>query len=229
MREPSSPPRRTYRSEVRAARAARTRRRVLQAATGLFLERGYAATTLRGIGEAAAVSVATVEQLFATKARLLKAAIDVAIAGDDQPIAVLDRGWAAQARAAPDADAFLAQVVAVLVPALQRSAGLVLAVFEGAASDPSLAELRDALVAQRATTAAWIVDALAATAALRGGVSRDQAIDICWVLMDPVVYDRLVRHRGWAPARYGRWFADTLARLLVDASPPQDPSDRSMS
>jgi hypothetical protein len=39
------------------------------------------------------VSVPTVELLFGNKARLLKAAIDVAIAGDDDAVPVLDRSW----------------------------------------------------------------------------------------------------------------------------------------
>ena len=46
------------------------------------------------------MSVATVELLFGTKVALLKAAIDVAIAGDDEPVAVLDRAWAGAARRA---------------------------------------------------------------------------------------------------------------------------------
>ena len=46
---------------------------------------------MRAIAAEAGVAVATLEQQFATKARLLKAAIDVAIAGDDEAVPVLDR------------------------------------------------------------------------------------------------------------------------------------------
>jgi hypothetical protein len=34
--------------------------------------------------------------------------------------------------------------------------------------------------------------------------------------MDPAVYQRLTRYRGWSPTRYQRWFVDTVTRLLVD-------------
>ena len=78
----------------RAERARRTRRRIVDAATALFLERGYAGATMRAIAAAAGVAVPTVELGFGTKATLLKAAIDVAIAGDDEPVPVLDRAWA---------------------------------------------------------------------------------------------------------------------------------------
>src|SRR5215472_13049920 len=82
---------RRYRSSVRDAQARRTRRRVLDAATAVFLDRGYGGATIRAVAAGAEVSVPTVEALFGTKARLLKAAIDVAIAGDDEPVPVLDR------------------------------------------------------------------------------------------------------------------------------------------
>src|SRR6476646_12140502 len=98
-----------YHSEVqRAERARRTRRRILDAATAVFLERGYAGATMRAIAAAAGVAVPTVELGFGTKARLLKAAIDVAIAGDDEPVPVLDRAWAETARNATSTAALLA-------------------------------------------------------------------------------------------------------------------------
>ena len=91
---------RAYRSPRRDAQARLTRRRVLEAATASFLARGYAGTTMRAVAGGAGVSVATVELLFGTKVALLQAAIDVAIAGDDEPVAVLDRAWADAARRA---------------------------------------------------------------------------------------------------------------------------------
>ncbi len=67
------------------------------------------------------MSVAAVELAFPTKPDLLKATIDVAIAGDDEPVPVLERPWAESARAAPDATAFLDTVATILVPAAERS------------------------------------------------------------------------------------------------------------
>src|SRR5258708_14164440 len=128
--------RRRCRSGVRDAQARRTRQRVLDAATAVFLDRGYGGATLRVGAAGAMVSVATVEALFGTKARLLKAAIDVAIAGDDEPVAVLDRGWAAEARKAGTAEGFLAVVAGVVAPAQARSAAPRPAAFPGAAKNP---------------------------------------------------------------------------------------------
>src|SRR5258707_5828589 len=145
----SRPPRR-YRSSLRDGQARRTRQRVLDAATAVFLDRGYGGATIRAVAAGAKVSVPTVEALFGTKARLLKAAIDVAIAGDDEPVAVLDRGWAADARQAGTAEEFLSVVAGVVAAAQARSAGLVLAVSERSAKDLELEHDAQQIVAQRA-------------------------------------------------------------------------------
>jgi hypothetical protein len=168
--------------------------------------------------------VPTVEALFGTKAALLKAAIDVAIAGDDEPVPVLERPWAAAARQAVTAPEFLSVVGGVIAAAQARSAGLVLAVFEGAARDQGLAELAEQMIAQRAVTAGWIVDGLLRLAPRRPGGSREEAVDTVWVLMDPAVFDRLMRRPGWTLQRYGRWFATSVLRLLTPDVRPSRPA-----
>jgi len=165
------------------------------------------------------VSVPTVEALFGTKARLLKAAIDVAIAGDDKPVAVLDRAWAADARRAGTAEEFLSLVASVMTAAQARSAGLVLAVFEGSAKDPELEQVAEQMVAQRAVTASWIVDGVSQVASLGEGCGNEEAVGTVWLLMDPAVFDRLTRRRNWTLEHYERWFARSVARLLTTDAP----------
>ena len=202
---------RTYQSPERAAQAERTREAIIEAATTAFLERGYAATTIAAVARNAGVSGPTIEATFGTKARLLKAAIDVAIVGDHESVGVLDRGWAI----ATDPPQFLDAVGVALRDAQLRSAGLVLAVFEGGTVDDELQALGEQLVAQRLVTAGWIVDRLPR----RAGMTRRDAVDTVWLLMDSAVFVRLTRDRGWTPTRYGRWFAATAARLVLDPEP----------
>ncbi len=210
---------RTYRSNRREAQARLTRQRVLAAATAVFLGRGYAGATMRAIATEAGVSVPTVEALFGTKARVLQAAIDVAIAGDDEPVPVLGRTWTETAVRAETLDEFLSIVASVIAPAQVRSAGLVLAVFEGSSTDSELARLLAHLVARRAETAAWLVDGITRRARLREGCSRQDAIDTLWVLMDPAVFDRLTRRRHWTVERYEGWFTRSARRLLIADTP----------
>ncbi|MGH9185034.1 MAG: TetR/AcrR family transcriptional regulator [Acidimicrobiales bacterium] len=100
----SSPvkPRRRYDSSGRQEQARRNRRAVLQAARQLFLERGFAATTMPAIASAAGVSVQTVYKAFGNKPRLAKALFDVAMAGDDEPVPMLQRASLERVRTEPD-------------------------------------------------------------------------------------------------------------------------------
>jgi hypothetical protein len=157
----------------------------------------------------------TVELLFGTKAQLLHVVIDVAIAGDDEPVPVLSRAWAVDAQSARNVTDFLSAVAQVVCEAQGRSAGVVLAAYEAARSDPEIQVLIADRESQRQRTASWIVDGVRARAPLRPGLERVGAIDIVWMLMDPVVFSRLTRHRGWSTDRYARWFADSISRLLT--------------
>ena len=215
--------RRPYRSPDREARARATRQQVLRAASALFADFGYASTTIRSVAARAGVSVPTVETMFGTKARLLKAAIDVAIAGDDEPVPMLDRDWAAAAMRAADPATLLSLVVRVLVPAQARSSGLVLAVFEGAAADPDLAAVAAQLSAQREVMAAWIVARFTALGTVRQAAAV-QAADTVFALMEPAAFARFTRQRGWTAARYEQWITSALSDLLA-ARPGPGPAE----
>src|SRR4029453_12056599 len=130
-----------------------------------------------------------------------------------------DRTWTGAAVAATGAEEFLSVVARVIGAAQARSAGLVLAAFEGSSKDPDLAELTEQMIRQRAVTAGWIVDPLAGKADLRDELPRQDAVDPMWLLMEPAVFDRLVRHRHWTVERYQDWFARTARRLLVADTP----------
>src|SRR6478735_7725674 len=73
-------------ARTRLARAA-----VIEAAQALFLERGYGVTTVEAISEHADVPAATVYRLFASKLGILKALLDVSIAGDHEAVPVAQR------------------------------------------------------------------------------------------------------------------------------------------
>jgi AcrR family transcriptional regulator len=209
-------PRRGYVSATRTERAQKTRKRVIEAATRLFVQQGYPTTSMRAIATEAGVSLPTVELLFGTKAQLLHVVIDVAVAGDDEPAPVLSRGWAADAQSARDLADFLSVVAQVLSEAQARSAGVMLAAYEAAASDPDIQLLIMDRESQRERTTNWIVDGVVDRAGLRPELDRVGAIDTVWMLMDPVIFNRLTRHRGWSLDRYAAWFADSVTRLLVD-------------
>src|ERR1035437_9229466 len=83
--------RRSYDGQGSQARTRLARAAVAGAARALFLERGYAGTTIETISDLSDVPPATVYRLFSSKLGILKALLDVSIAGDDEAVAVEDR------------------------------------------------------------------------------------------------------------------------------------------
>src|SRR5258706_2639076 len=114
---------RTYQSTLRGAQAQSTREAVIAAASRLFTERGYAATSIEEIAAAAGVSRATVFTSVGGKAKLLKTALDVAIVGDDEPIALPERPRSKAIRAEPDPRQYLALYAVVVMGYEVRMAG----------------------------------------------------------------------------------------------------------
>lgn len=206
---------RSYRSPRREARARQTRTRIIAAGTRRFLVHGYSATTMRAVAADAGVALPTVELAFRTKARLLKAVIDVAIAGDGEHTAMLDRQWAAQAESTADPAGFLEAFSRQLTTSAGRAAGLTAVALESAPVDQDIAAIAVQLKSQRQVMAAWLVDGLLVRTAMRDGTSRGEAVDIVWMLMDPVIFCRLTEDRHWSPDQFRRWFTDAVTRLLL--------------
>src|SRR6516225_4017003 len=102
MGRPMATGSRTKNRAVRAEKARATRRRIIAAATELFTRDGYLQTTMADIARLADVAVQTLYLSFGSKVAVLTAALDMAIAGDDDPVPVLERPWFARLRAEPD-------------------------------------------------------------------------------------------------------------------------------
>ena len=50
---------------------------------------------------------------------------------------------------------------------------------------------------------------------LRPGLSVDMAADVLWAMNSAEFYGLLVGERGWEPATFEKWLADTWIRLLL--------------
>src|SRR5215203_790711 len=97
------PPRRPYRSAKREAAALKTRHAIRDAAETLFLREGYARTSMKAIAAEAGVSEKTMYLTYATKAKLLRHVIEVAVRGDEAPATLSERpGWRAIVVGPPD-------------------------------------------------------------------------------------------------------------------------------
>jgi AcrR family transcriptional regulator len=208
----SSTPKRRYDATRRQAEARERQRRVVLAATELFLEQGYGGTSIDQIARSAGVSPQSVYATFESKAGILEQAVTLARTGDEA--GSLRRSEdAAAILAEPDLAARCRLVARMLRKAYERSARLIALVVRASATDPALAELLTGLrAARRESVAALMADV--PTSRFRGGLRpRDKAIDAMSIVVDGLVYDELVEGFGWTPAAYERWLADTLFQM----------------
>ena len=208
---------RDYRSELRAAQALETRRSIVAAASKLFVEDGYGATTIDAVAEAAGVSRKTVFTAVGGKLDLLTVALDWAVAGDDRPVAVADRGEMRQIMAEDDAVVLLRGCARVIVAITGRAAGLAQALEAAAGMDPAACDLVEQGRRHRLDDARMIVNRLRALGALTSDLTYGEAVDLVWLATDPVLFDRLVRVRGWSRRRFKKWLSQYLIGQLIGA------------
>ena len=199
---------RTYRSPRRALQAQQTRVAVLAR-----LPCAVRRARLGGHGRArrrdgeAGVSVETVYATLGGKVALLTAALDGAVAGDDEPIPLVraagvprdGRGRASTTRGAAAA--------ALITDIHVRTIGLQRALREGAGGEPALAEL---LATQEENRRASTGQGMALV--LRRAIA-DRERDLFWAQTCPEVFDALVNRSGWSTEQYAAWVASLIENL----------------
>lgn len=206
---------RDYRSDLRTAQALQTRRAIVTAAGELFAARGYGATTVDAVAEAAGVSRKTVFTAVGGKLDLLKTALDWAAAGDDRQLALAARSEVRGLLGQTDPEKLILGWVKILVDIDSRVGPLMRALEIAANVDAEAQDLLDDSQRRRLAGARTIVRRLVALGALKPGLSRNQAADIAWLASDPMLHDRLVRARGWPRDRFEQWLAETLVEQLT--------------
>ena len=207
---------RGYDSTRRQQQARLTRQAILDAGRRLFLELGYAQTTMPAVARAAGVSVETVYKAFGNKPGLVKALFDVAIVGDDDPIPLMERDFVRRNIAEPDPRKKLTEYGRHLVGVHARTSAILLVVRDAAATDTGAAEVWEAMQQERLTGMTAFAKHLKSGGHLRRGVSMPEARDVLWTHNSVELWDLLVNQRGWAGARFGRWVAQQLIAALLD-------------
>jgi len=200
---------------VTQARTRLARAAVVDAARTLFLERGYGPTTIEAISDLSDVPPATVYRLFSSKRGILKALLDVSIAGDDEAVPMTDRPPVRSLLADPDPKNMVAGFVGVAAQVNSRTAAIYRILVSAAASDPAAAALLEELTRQRQQGQGRIARSLARAGALRPELRERDAGDIIHALMSPEMYGLLVVDRGWPPERYETWLTGTLLDQLL--------------
>lgn len=197
-----------------AVKARETRRRVVEAAKELFVAQGYGTTTLQEIADRAGVSVQTIYFSFGNKRVVLKEVVDISIAGDDEPIATLDRPWFREVIQTPTAAEQLEAQARGTRKVLERVAPITEVLRTAALMDPEVAELWEQDTDPRHTVQAAAAEALLAKPDAAPGLSVEQVTDRLYALFSPELYLLLVRDRGWTADQWETWTRETLHSQL---------------
>jgi AcrR family transcriptional regulator len=123
------------------ARGQETQERILSAALGVLLDRGYSALTLRAIATEAGVPLGSLTHLFKTRDALVRALLDAVVASY---MAAFDEIWAQADRSAEDR---LVEVVRLVLDDIQtkKTTRLFPALWALANTDPFVADRVDEL------------------------------------------------------------------------------------
>jgi len=191
---------------------------MLNAARQLFIDVGYAATTMAQIAEKAEVAVQTLYYTFRTKGQLLREVVETTAAGREDAPPVPQRAWMIELLSTASAARALALVVEHGTDIYERVAPLWPAVAAAAAADPELDEYWRGVASGRRAAEGRIAARLDELGALRDRLDVDRAGDIIFVLGGHDVYRELVLEAGWTVVAYKGWLFTTLVRQLLSES-----------
>lgn len=208
----------SVKGSTRTEKARETRRRMLAAAEELFVRGGYGNTAIQGIADRAGVAVQTIYFTFGTKRALLKELADVTVAGDDEPLATMERPWFTDAVAAATADGVLAAYAEGACAVLARIASITDVIRAAATQDTEIAALWKESLSQRRTVQERAATALVARPGARPGLAIVDVADVLYGVFSPELYLLMVRDCGWEPARFHVWTLRTLRDQLIEPS-----------
>jgi AcrR family transcriptional regulator len=200
----------------RRARSLRTSARVLAASRDLFLEHGYARTSIEAIAAAAGVSAQTVYNQFGTKCDLLAAVLDRAIAGDASEAAVMERPWFVV-----DDGEDIAGAIVRFAAAGTAILARVAPIYDVMRSASALPEVRRLLAYNRRRRRAdqrQLVRHLISTGQLDPELDSDHVADVIYALVNEDVYLLLTVDCRWSRRRYTTWLAETLLEQLAPSA-----------
>jgi AcrR family transcriptional regulator len=209
----SRPVKRQYDSSRRQAQARQTRREILRAAHDLFVEQGYARTTIADIARAAGVSAETIYATFRNKATVLARVWDVTIGGDDEDVVFHERPEIQAIRNEPDLGKRFMMHARMSTATARRMGPFVLAVRAAAGAEPSAAQMLAEMGRQRYVGMGVMAHEAAATGQL--AVTEQECRDVIWTMTDGMLWHQFVVERGWTDEQYADWLGRVWVATLV--------------
>jgi len=206
---------RAYNSQRRRQQALDTRRAILDAAQRLFERDGYVATTMEDIAGEAGVALKTVYSAFTTKGGLLRAVWDLLLKGDVDDAPVAEREWYLSMLDERDPHQQLRRLAHGACEVKVRIGALLRVIRSAAVVEADSAALWQLIQSDFYENQRTIITTIHDRGGLRPGLDPTTATDVLWSLNHPDMWILLVDQRGWTPAAFESWFADTLCQQLL--------------
>jgi AcrR family transcriptional regulator len=198
---------------TRKARAQATRQRIVESARQLFLEQGYAATTMPEVAASAGVAVQTVYFAFRTKGDLLQAVFAWVVLGPDcMPPHLMP--WWPTANDGYEIEDSIRRFIDGTFELLARAAPLVWTVL-GDESARAAYEHNEEL---RRVGYTHLVPVLVDKHPLRSGLTPTRARDLLLVLTGPQVFVQYTRDLGWTQTELGDWLTNAVLEQVFGIS-----------
>lgn len=207
---------RRYDSRGRRQQADRNRDAALDAAERLFLERGYAGTSVASVAKEAGLSVQTIYKVFGGKSGLVKAIYFRGLLGKgDHP--AYARSDAMREREV-DPRRIMCQWGALTTEVASVVSPIRLLMRSAAVTDPEMAGLLKETDEDRLARARHHARFLKERGHLREGITLEEATDVLWTCSSIEIYDLLVLQRNWPLPRFARFVSDFMITALLPPS-----------
>jgi AcrR family transcriptional regulator len=206
---------RKYDSTRRQAQACENRLQIVEAARELFLERGYAGTTIEAIAQKAGLSPESIYATFKNKRKILSFLFEISVGGDDQLVRVIDRPEPQAVLHETDPLRQLTMFARDITGILHRAAPVFEVMRSAAKTEPEIASLVKHLLQERLRNMTVVATHLASNGPLRQDADNGRAGEIIWSMTSPELYLLFTRDLGWTDEQYAEWLMDTLSRLLL--------------
>jgi AcrR family transcriptional regulator len=185
---------------------------MLEAARSLFIEQGYAATTMAEVAAAAGVAVQTLYYSFRTKGQLLIALVQYLASGDIEAAPMSEPAWMRDALAAGSGVHVLELMIEHGTDIYHNVAEIASAVDE-ALGDPHVGQFWEGIARQRRAGMAALMGRVAALGEL--ALPLERATDIAFVLASHETYRGLVISARWSERDYRSWILALLKDQLL--------------
>ena len=201
---------RIYDLDYRRSLAEATRIKIADAAKKLFVQNGYAVTSIKAIAAEAGVSEPTVYARFGNKKAIIEAIID----SMDIDAGVFELLEAVRAEVGNPGKQ-LDLIVEFDLRLFERNLDVYMVASQTSSSEPELGAILEEAKARGRAGRVVVLKAGEDAGVLRPELSVVDANDIYYAIVNPATYREMVVNCGWAPDRFEAWMKSAVRLLLL--------------